>query len=492
MTDPFLYYDISFSKVVRASGELVFPKQAPFSSLNLSPGRQLLMLQLTNMMGITPEEFQFMPIGSLFLSLTMFLLAYELLGSALLSMLVTLYLALNLSHAAALYSTFAYALGYPIMLGFLVLCARFLREKNYLAYPLLLIMFTSLNFIHYTLTVWTILFLLGANITIELQRYLNQKKIGRLRPAFYLSLAFFVFFLTFNETLYQSYIPKLAPDILESAIQRFFSFFIYSPADVFKSPFVFSRASEVNFVSTITLAIILLPVLVGFSFDIWNLLVLKSKAYLSDDRVPFIWAFIFLGIADSIAYSIRGSISTKSFSMLFPLVSLAYLMRTRKPWIVRSMAILLLGTSIIKIPLFYREAYFIRGNGTDFEGLELSSNWIVRNLEQERYTMLADMNLYGKYLTVSVGTGHTPIFRAFDDNEYAMVVIGLNLRPELEMPDLVAIDKNSTQPTIGFYWNIYAPLGNYLALARKNGKLNIVYEDDNVVLARLMNVDQAK
>ena len=156
------------------------------------------------------------------------------------------------------------------------------------------------------------------------------------------------------------------------------------------------------------------------------------------------------------------------------------------------MAILLFITSLIKIPLFYRDAYYIRGNGTTLESIETSASWLIDHLGRKNYTMLADINLYGKYLTISVASGYTPILQVFDDNKYVKVVSSSGGTNDFSYPDIVAIDKNSTQPTIGFFWNIYAPLNNYVYQIKNNANLDVIYEDADIILARLINLEQAK
>jgi hypothetical protein len=490
MTDPFLFWDIAFTKIVKAQGGLVFPDKAPFSSLVLAPGRQIIMFQLINMMGIPSEEFQFFPLGTIFLAFTMFLLAYEILRSPTVASLITLYLILNLSHATALYSTFAYALGFPILLGYFILCRDFLTKRSLYVLPLLLIPFVALNLIHYTLTVWAILFAIGASITAVIQNALKKKVKSNLTPAFYLSAAFVIFFLAFNETLYQSYIPILSPELFESALQRFYSFFIFSPAETFRSPFVFSRSAQINQMSTLTLALILVPVLVGFVTDLWRIFAARAKWLSSETTVLFSWPIIFLGIVDSSIYSIRGSISTKSFSMLFPLAALAYLRGVKVKGAHFILAIVLLATSLVKIGLFYKDSYYIRGNGATVESLDVSADWMDSHIGSAEFSILADLNLYGKYLLISTDRGRVPALAVFDDEIYEMVVGQRAIGQNLLSADIVAIDKQSTQPTIGFFWNIYFPLANYLDQIRNNPNLDIVYEDSNVILARPITLEE--
>jgi hypothetical protein len=103
VTDPFLYYDTGFIKQTSEAQTFKFPENGPFSSLSLAPGRQVLMYQLSEFTGIAPEKLQFLPLGSIIVSSTLFLLCVVLVESPFLACLITVYLLLNLSHASSIY-----------------------------------------------------------------------------------------------------------------------------------------------------------------------------------------------------------------------------------------------------------------------------------------------------------------------------------------------------------------------------------------------------
>ena len=54
VTDPFLYYDVSFVKTALTRARIDIPDTGPFASLEYVPGRQVLMLEFANMMGVEP------------------------------------------------------------------------------------------------------------------------------------------------------------------------------------------------------------------------------------------------------------------------------------------------------------------------------------------------------------------------------------------------------------------------------------------------------
>lgn len=439
------------------------------------------MILLANMLGATPGNFQFMPIGAIVISMTMFVVYRHILGSPSLASLLTLYLVLNLSHASALYSIFAYAFGLPIFLCFVILSIQFLRERNYRDYFVLLIIYISLNFIHYTMTVWVILFILGVSITVGLQRGLAKKQPKNfLTPAYYLATAFIVFFLIFNNVLYDSYLPLVKYETLDSATQRFFAYFFYKPESI-TSQFTYDRPIAIDLLSTLTLCFILMPVIIGIIHDLTQMVVNRKK--LTEDKMlPLIWGIVFLGIFDALSYSLRGSISTKSFSMIFPLISILYLMRTRKRVIYYGVAMVFLATSVVKVYLFYNEAYVIPENGTRYRDVMMSSKWIQSHTEEQNYTMLSDLNLYGKYLVLSIDQSTRPILRAYTLNDFQWVINEGGL-DDIGEQDIIAVDKKSYQPTLSFVWQIYKPLSAYLANLYNNPHLNVIYDDGLILLA---------
>jgi len=62
----------------------------------------------------------------------------------------------------------------------------------------------------------------------------------------------------------------------------------------------------------------------------------------------------------------------------------------------------------------------------------------------------------------------------------------------LAWKDFIVIDKISTQPTIGFIWNIFIPLAENLNKIKNNSLLSIGYEDTAVIIMRFSDVDQVK
>src|SRR5947209_9812843 len=88
VTDPFLYYDVAFVQSAMGHTQMVLPRHGSFGSLQFVPGREMLMIQLAGIMGVSPQVLQFLPLGELIDSMVLYLLCRALLRSPVLACLI--------------------------------------------------------------------------------------------------------------------------------------------------------------------------------------------------------------------------------------------------------------------------------------------------------------------------------------------------------------------------------------------------------------------
>ncbi len=489
VTDPFLYYDVAFVKSQNQQRRMQIPESGRFASLGPVSGRELLIIQFSNMMGINPEVLQYFPIGALLVSITLFCVTAHFTKSPLIAILVTLYLNLNLSHATALYSVFAYALALPLYLGLMMISARLFKRNNQLEILIALILFIGVHFLHYTLAAWLILLLFGANLAIWAQKGLAQKTTAnKAIPVQFLFLSFVVIYFAFNQIFYESFLPMISVETLDGALQRFASYASFTSAQ--HSPYYFVRSSSAGLITSLTLLVILLPIAVGVLYDIWQLLYKRSNTHIKSTQLPIILGIFVMGIVDSLSYSMRGSISTKSFSIVFPVLTLLYVQRMGKRAITYGVAFLLMLTSMIKIVVFYNDTYIIGAGDikSSIEDIQPSAKWLNDHLTRQRYSMLSDLNLYGKYMVTSIGAkdglgSREPIVQGFTLERYQNLIGSAGASWE-HPPDIIAIDLNSKEPVMGFVWERLNPLRNYLHEILNNPGVNLIYDDGSVWLAK--------
>ncbi|MFC1923284.1 hypothetical protein ACFLY4_08340 [Chloroflexota bacterium] len=466
-----------------------FPDVGPYKSLSLAPGRSLILAQYANMMGISPEALQFFPLGSILISATFYYLALRILKSPIIACLITLYLILNLSHATALYSVFAYGIALPILFGVMLIYMNLYERRETVDIVLLLLMFVAANFIHYTIATWVILFLIGANLIVRFRTVTDkyQQPNPQGIRIYYLTSAFIVIFFTFNQAIYESFLPFFGSNSLEGAAQNFLTYLSFGISENFSS-YSFPRSRIIGFVSTFTLLLILVPIMVGLTYDIWNHFKNSHTGRMINSWSPIIGGILLIGIIDSAVYSVRGSISTKAFSIIFPLLTIHYFQRTGKRSLAVAVAIMLFATSIIKIVVFYDNSYLISNNdlNTSINRIDPSSEWMAKHETHDKYYLLADLNLYGKYLLNSVDDRKEPIFLSFDDNNYAKI-IGESDHDWNSTPDIIAVDAASSEPLIGSVWGRYKPLMEYADRIINNPAINLIYDDGSIWLAKPVN-----
>lgn len=495
VTDPFLYFDVAFVKSLVGQSRLVIPETGPYASLEPVVGREMLMIQYVNMMGISPEVLQFLPLGAILLAATFYTVAYRFLKSPLLAMLVTLYLAFNLSHSAALYSIFAYALALPIFLGLVLISTQVFEKRGVIEIFLMLVLYLGVHYIHYTIATWLITFLIGANAIIGLQHVLVSKWVTRPpSPVYYLTTSFIIIFLAFNETVYDSYLPLFGLNALDGAVQNFLSYISLSRFTVEDSPYQFVRPLSVGLISTVTLLIILIPTIIGIMKDGWRLHTAHQQSFLPYNDLPPRGGIFTMGVIDSISYSIRGSISTKTFSIVFPLLSMIYVQQLNKKWLTYGMAVLLLLTSIVKFGIFYSNSYVINNPNGNMEPYiaTASAQWLDEYVYEDQYVITADLNLYGRLLLESVEDDKTPMLRGFDENMYAMLVS--EQFPSLSQAktssgytmNLIALDTSSIEPVLGFVWSRFQPLQMHLASIRNNPHVNTIYDNGDIWIVQTL------
>ena len=242
-------------------------------------------------------------------------------------------------------------------------------------------------------------------------------------------------------------------------------------------------------ISIITLLIILVPTTIGVMHHLWQVLVRRVPERIADPHLPIVWGIFLVGMLDCMTYAVRGSISTKSFSILFPFLALFYLQRlgqhTGKRLLFHGFAALLLMTSVVKFGIFYKNSFVIgqKAQNSPLETVLPSANWLDEHLSQDKISLLSGLDLYGKYLLYSVDQEIEPIFQSYSLEQLSQVA-GVSDETWSNPPDLMAIDRQSIEPTTGFVWIRLNPIQTYSPLIRQNRQLNFVYDDGAVWLIK--------
>jgi hypothetical protein len=484
VTDPFLYYDVGFVTSLQGHMSMHIPSHGPYASLIFVPGREMLMLQLSQMLGIQPAALQFLPVGALILSPPLYLTVRKLTGSSWLALAAVAYLVPNLSHATTLYSIFAYALAMPLFLVFVIVMMRALRYFALRDIALAFVLYVAVELIHYTISAWCIVLLLAANGVIWLQRKLGRGHLQLgVKPMYYLGIAFVVVFFGFNETFYKSYLPVVGPELIINAEHRFLGYLAFHSVST-NSIYAYKRAAIIGIASTATLALIMIPIAVWVGRDLWLLVVRRSSLLRRNVQMPLIVGIVVVGIFDAITYSSRGDVSTKTFSMIFPIVLLYYASRLRWRRMAYVIAAVLVATSLFKVVIYSRYDYLIGQHvGAGYGQVRPSLLWMKQHLPDRGDRMLADLNLSGRYLVLGVHEGVKPLNPGFTPYSLSRLIGTSRQKAWSDAPEIIPMDVQGTQQNTGFLFQVFRPLRDYLPRIEKNHRIAIVYDDGNIELS---------
>ncbi len=475
VTDPFLYFDTAFVAKTQHLGELRFPDSTHYASLKLVPGRQILMLEFANLMGISAQALQFLPIGTLLIAALWFLLALFLLNSPSLACAVSLYMTLNLSYATNLYSVFAYAFALPMFMACVILQFYFFQKKDMRAIILLMILFISLNSIHYTMTGWLIVFLLVANTLIWWQQRMGKREATRLNPLYYILPVYFVIFFYFNNTVYNSFLPLLGYEANSGGLDRFLGYL-----SVTNSPYTFIQPRLLSMLSIAPLLLVIFPVMIGGLYDIGHFLRRPRQQAWSS---VFIIVIALVGVAaiDTLAYSIRGGISTKALAILLPFIALYYLQRWRSQVLPYMLALLLVITSLAKLVSFYSYDFVVghENRSSDASHIESSTDWLLSYVGTQDYNkvLLSDLLTYGKIQVSMAEENKLDPFAFRGYTTYELKALTGALEESIEWPDVIVVDKVSKEPAASFFWSRFRPIKEFWQPMTLNPHLGQVYDN---------------
>lgn len=415
-------------------------------------------------------DLQFFPIGYLLSPIILLALTKKLFNSLIISVFLTLNFVFNPSQITAFYSIFAYSFAFPLYLSFILIYFHLLKEdKSPSKIIALLILFVSLNYIHYTLTFWIILFLFSINGYL----YINKKSTKNMTQS--LLICSFVIFFYFNKVLYKSYLPAISTNIDTTSTHFFLKLPFFS--DIVSSEYFYLRSPEINLISSLHLFIILIFVFVGIFFvDIKNIV---NKTFSCNFNFLLRFSLLFTGFLDLILYSIRGNVSTKYITVMFPFVIFSYLIADYKKY-TKSVILLLSLILIIKLSLFVNLDY-IGNPSSSYKEINPSANWYLSNTKNNSIVS-GDLGIYGILLVNSNGD-YSPKYVPYNLEIYKYIINEGNNEYKF---DYLILDMNSMSPIYSFYWNRFQPFINYKSNIYNNKNLHKVYSDQNIWIMSLV------
>lgn len=469
ITDPFLYFDVAFIKEISNSLFLNIPAHGPFSSLDIAPGRIMLMLIISKVANLNPVNLQFFPIGYSIIPIILYYVLKKLLNSTIISIFLTFYFVFNPSQLVGFYSIFAYAFAFPLYLCYVVVYLNMYENKtNYTNILLLMVLFISTNYIHYTMTFWMIMFSLCINLYIILfNKYGGQ--ISKKHISYNLLLSFIVFFLYFNKIIYKSYIPHMKESIQTTSIYFFSKVPLLS--DTLVTEYQYVRSFEVNFVSFLNLFLIILFVILGFLFIDFKKITSDNSIFSKNLLIRF--CLFFTGVLDMIFYALRGNISTKYITLMFPIIIFSYVVEDSKKYL-KILFIIFLSILLVKLFLFINLDY-IGSPSLSYNQLNPSTNWLISN-SPVNSVISTDLGIYG-VLIVNSNNSIKHQYVPYDLEKYKYVIGQASSGYRF---DYLVLDMNSNNPVYSYYWALFKSFSHYRVKIDANSNLNKIYVDKDI------------
>jgi len=489
LSNPFLHYDIAFTEAARRADRVEFPDHGSLSGARYGRGRQLWMIAVGGLLGLESQiPLQFMPIGSVLLSMAYFAMFKRLLGSNVMAGAMTVHQMINPSQLLGLYSTFAYGLGMTLYLGVLLLLVRTFDKKHRVEVVLLFFIGAAINFVHYAFTVWVILTVLVLSLWIWLGRRCLQRPVicGKAQHLVPFALFMLVVFLTCNEAFYDSYLAHVMDaKTLGGGWAAFFNRLPWVRTAVGEAAYEFTyrRIELISALSSLHLLLIVTPVIIGVS--IWVIACAQRRAVRCRTVAGLVlWALIPVGVIDTAIYALRGNIGVKYFVLVYPMATV---------WFVKHLGgrrrafmgiILLLGLSAMRLGVELREGQLAL-EPLSYSETKMPTEWYHQHALVPDGAVLSDLNLYGKLLVEGAAYDHRPGLLVITPGVYDWL-LGRHATDveEVARSDYIILDVGSEAPLMTPFWRSLEPLRSHRAsIAHSNATVKL-YDDGAVWILR--------
>lgn len=489
LSNPFLHYDIAFTEAARGATRVDFPDRGSLSGARYGRGRQLWLIAVGELLGLGSQiPLQFMPIGSVLLSIAYFAMFKRLLGSSAMASAMTVHQMINPSQLLGLYSTFAYGLGMTLFLGILLLLVRTLDDKRSVEVVLLFFIGAAINFVHYAFTVWVILTVLVLTLWIWPGRRCFQGPIvcGRAHHLPLFALFMLALFMTCNDAFYDSYLAHVGDaKTLGGGWAAFFNRLPWVRTGVAEAAYEFTyrRSELISVLSTVHLLLILIPVILGVScwvFECAQHRVVRCR------RVSglVVLALIPVGVIDTGIYALRGNIGVKYFVLVYPMATIWFVKHFGGNKLALMGIILLLGLSAMRLGVEMEEGQLAL-EPLSYSETKMSSEWYHQHTLFPNGAVLSDLNLYGKLLVEGAAYDHRPGLLVITPGVYDWLLGRHSTDVEdVSRSDYLILDVGSEAPLITPFWRSLEPLRSHRAsIANSNATIKL-YDDGAVWIMR--------
>jgi hypothetical protein len=477
-----LEYDYIQNVRVAASMNYDFLLPLNFSGFNFFPehqGSELIKLMLSKVTGITVQQLQVFPLGSLLLPLAFYFLCREYTDHWI-AALLSISIAYDPTVVLGSYHTTVYSWSHPLLILMLFLYIKILRKKTSAIVLLIMLVFISLFSIYWTESALIISFTVFINLQIILPWFWRTRNRAPLPKTQTLSMAaaFLVVYLFFGEFIYH-----LIPNFIGQEVGGQFGSAIISlskrilqlvgliqPDEAVYA--TYGGASSFLVIQLIRYGIIILPVAWLVVVNVRNLLARRPGHWGKDIAHQIIWTLVAVLIFHTLIYSSYGHASTRYVALLGPLIALMALDIWRVGNRLKGLYAALIGALacigfFLSLPQAPQHA--------TWDEVRPAVDWFVAKSETQQ--MLTNVGLYGMFAMESSSQKLLPKYECFSEDSYNRVIDLPGEGQPLDPGYYLVVDKrvNTHEMCPGFHY--FEPLSGHLPQVDSNRSLQSIYDN---------------
>jgi len=473
MIDSFLYTPLSEVSSGIYQGKLseINPDQ---------PIYVVILYTISAICNISPLQLAYLPIGAVIFPLCIYALARRLLKSRTIPILLLLYFAFDFSLYQGQYNVLAYAWAHPLFIIFVLLYIMYStsNERNPGLILLILVVFTSIVFLHPTYVFWAVSFAVGLNVITVVSKLTHLPKID-LVPTFYLTIALFIIYFGFNQLYFGFYLHRvilIEPDVIsEQFVTMIRSFLgisapLIAPYQIWVGP----PTTVIGYAAFARTTLLVSCILIGVLA--WIKKNHREFAKRFDNSLVLMVALLLAGMMHTIGYAVYGHISMRFMILIFPIIAV-FLLRKAD---LRRTAIVFVSLIIV---LAFSQTISYVASDPEVDNVDIETapyaNWLISHTEGE-VVLLSDFRTsqITKYHFKSVG--REILQRFYTSEVYAQIVTGDD---QVTITEFVALNwEFDSTPSVS--WATFEPIKNYEAEIGDNSNLNGIYDDGRISLMR--------
>ncbi len=420
------------------------------------------------------EYISLVPLGSLFLSIAYFALAYHLSRSESLAILMALYVGWYYPRLVSQYSIQTYVWTHLLFIAFLLVFREWIARQR-VAHSILIMLLFVITFLFYQTTpFWIIVALIVASVLRSLKKRQQQASSGL---SWALPMFCLVIYLTFDSVLYTNFLQRIVSEVTHEELLQSLSTKILAP--LFQTSPRTLRPYEIaplspplaTWSTLISLIIMTLPIAIWVITKIVQAVRFRNIGSLLEDDDIWIWSVLAIAISHAVGYSTYGAVSTRVIPLAFPFVLLLLprSLKLRNDWLAYTCLIALVLVSVVGF-LSYSATLLPDVKPSDLgDSIALLPNGSI---------LLADAGVFGAYQVRGATQGKALDLVWLDSEKYSII---LQTRPQTYPFDWIIADKYG-KPLITSGWIFLEPWSNYEAALDRNPSLERIYDSDYLTL----------